>query len=73
MCPRASERARSAGDSLADLAGRQRVGEHLEEVHVAAFDKEVAFAAFALIIGFGFGPWQIALFGFLDIGGAGWT
>ncbi|MDH3517436.1 MAG: hypothetical protein OEM66_00755 [Acidimicrobiia bacterium] len=45
----------------------------LKPFYVATILGRAAFAAFALIIGFGFGPWQIALFGFLDIGGAGWT
>lgn len=45
----------------------------LKPFYVATILGRVAFAALAIVIGFGFGPWQISLFGFLDLGGAAWT
>ncbi len=45
----------------------------LKPFYVATILGRLAFAALVIVIGFGFGPWQIALFGFLDVGGAAWT
>lgn len=45
----------------------------LRPFYVATIIGRITFAAFALIVAIGFGPWQIAIFGVLDIGGATWT
>ncbi len=45
----------------------------LRPFYVATIVGRLTLAALALTIAFGFGPWQIALFGILDIGGAAWT
>ncbi len=45
----------------------------LKPFYVATIFGRLSFAAFAITVAFAFGPWQIALFGFLDLGGAGWT